>query len=53
MHLSDCDRGLVLEIDHLLDSLYGEEIEVYIKENNFEKNYLEMAILEVKNLLNT
>lgn len=37
MHSSDCDRGLVLEIDHLPDSLYGEEIEVYIKENNFVK----------------
>lgn len=29
--------GLVLEIDHLPDSLYGEEIKVYIKENNFVK----------------
>lgn len=40
MHLSDCDRGLVLEIDRLPDSLYGEEIELYIKENNFVKKLL-------------
>lgn len=40
MHSSDCDRGLVLEIDYLPDSLYGEEIKKYIEDNNFVKKLL-------------
>lgn len=40
MYSSDCDRGLVLEIDYLPDSLYGEEIEKYIEENNFVKKLI-------------
>lgn len=40
MHSSECDRGLVLEIDHLPDLLDGEEIKKHIDGNNLVQKLL-------------